>query len=92
MVDYKSRSIEVWNAQGQTTLHDTQTLTSALLPGFSAAVRFLLDGRGSLSPALPVHDLAERLASAGARRALLTLRWVAERDRDVAPVAVWDAQ
>jgi Uma2 family endonuclease len=47
VVDYKSRSIrsiEVWNAQGQTTLHDTQTLTSALLPGFSAAVRFLLDG------------------------------------------------
>jgi len=44
VVDYKSRSIEVWNAQGQTTVHDTQTLTSALLPGFSAAVRFLLDG------------------------------------------------
>jgi Uma2 family endonuclease len=44
VVDYKSRSIEVWNAQGQTTLHDTQTLTSTLLPGFSAAVRFLLDG------------------------------------------------
>ena len=44
MVDYKSRCIEVWNAQGQTTLNDTQTLTSTLLPGFSAAVRFLLDG------------------------------------------------
>jgi Uma2 family endonuclease len=44
VVDYKSRSIEVWSAQGLTTLHDTQTLTSALLPGFNAAVRFLLDG------------------------------------------------
>ena len=41
---YKSRNIEVWSAQGLTTLHDTQALTSALLPGFSAAVRFLLDG------------------------------------------------
>jgi hypothetical protein len=44
VVDNRSRSIEVWNTQGQTMLHDTQTLTSALLPGFSAAVRFLLDG------------------------------------------------
>src|SRR5258706_12557250 len=32
VVDYKSRSIEVWNTQDQTTLHDAQTLTSALLP------------------------------------------------------------
>lgn len=44
IVDHKSRTVEVWNAQGTTALNDTQTLTSALLPGFSLAVRFLLDG------------------------------------------------
>jgi Uma2 family endonuclease len=44
LIDYKTRSVEVWTAQGQTTLDDTATLTSPLLPGFSVSVRFLLDG------------------------------------------------
>jgi Uma2 family endonuclease len=44
VVDHKTRAVEVWNAQGTTTLNDTQTLTSVLLPGFGVAVRFLLDG------------------------------------------------
>jgi Uma2 family endonuclease len=44
VIDYKPRSVEVWNAQGTTTLGDTATLTSSLLPGFSVSVRFLLDG------------------------------------------------
>ena len=44
VVDHKSRIVEVWNAWATTALDDTQTLTSALLPGFSIAVRFLLDG------------------------------------------------
>jgi Uma2 family endonuclease len=44
LLDYKTRSVEVWTAQGATTLNDTTTLTSPLLPGFSASVHFLLDG------------------------------------------------
>lgn len=44
VIDHASRSVEVWNADGTTTLRDTQTLTSALLPGFHLEVRFLLDG------------------------------------------------
>jgi Uma2 family endonuclease len=44
VVDHKTRAVEVWNAQGTTTLNDTQTLTSVLLPGFGVAVGFLLDG------------------------------------------------
>jgi Uma2 family endonuclease len=44
VIDHKSRSVEVWTAQSATTLNDTQTLTSSLLPGFSVPVRFLLDG------------------------------------------------
>ena len=44
IVDHKTRSIEVWTAQGRTTLDDTQTLTSPLLPGFGVTVRYLLEG------------------------------------------------
>lgn len=44
LVDHRSRSVEIWDAQGRTTLDDSATLTSALLPGFSVAVAFLLDG------------------------------------------------
>ena len=44
VVDHKTRGVQVWTAQGTTTLADTQTLTSPLLPGFSLDVRFLLDG------------------------------------------------
>jgi Uma2 family endonuclease len=44
VVDHASRSVDVWNTQGRTTLNDTQTLTTPLLPGFSLAVSFLLDG------------------------------------------------
>jgi Uma2 family endonuclease len=44
VVDARSRSMQVWTAQGMATLDETQTLTSPLLPGFSVAVRFLLDG------------------------------------------------
>ena len=44
VVDARSRSVQVWTAQGMETLDETQTLTSPLLPGFSVSVRFLLDG------------------------------------------------
>jgi Uma2 family endonuclease len=44
VVDAQTRTVEIWNAQGQTTLPDSQALTSMLLPGFSVDVRFLLDG------------------------------------------------
>ena len=44
VVDHKTRTVQVWNAAGMITLDDTQNLTSALLPGFSLSVRFLLDG------------------------------------------------
>ena len=44
VVDHKTRSVQVWTAQGTTTLADTQALTSPLLPGFSVDVRYLLDG------------------------------------------------
>jgi Uma2 family endonuclease len=44
LIDYKTRAVEVWSSQGTTTLDDTATLTSPLLPGFGASVRFLLDG------------------------------------------------
>ncbi|MBF6589749.1 MAG: Uma2 family endonuclease [Ktedonobacterales bacterium] len=44
IIDYKSRTVEVWQAHSTTTLHDTELLTSPLLPGFSVAVAFLLDG------------------------------------------------
>ena len=44
LVDHRTRSVEIWNVQGRTTLDDTATLTSALLPGFAVAVAFLLDG------------------------------------------------
>src|SRR5258708_6387281 len=43
-VDHGTRTVQVWNARGTTTLNDTQALTSPLLPGFSVDVRFLLDG------------------------------------------------
>lgn len=44
VIDHGTRTIQVWNVQGLTTLDDTQTLTSVLLPNFSAAVSFLFDG------------------------------------------------
>jgi hypothetical protein len=44
VVDHKTRAVQVWNAQGMASFDDTQTLTSALLPGFNLSVRFLLDG------------------------------------------------
>ncbi|MBF6592545.1 MAG: Uma2 family endonuclease [Ktedonobacterales bacterium] len=44
VVDATSRSIEVWNAQGRTLLGERELLTSSLLPGFSVAISFLLDG------------------------------------------------
>lgn len=44
ILDYHTRSLQIWNAQGTTVLDDTQTLTSALLPGFGVSVRSLLDG------------------------------------------------
>jgi Uma2 family endonuclease len=44
VVDHGTRTVQVWNARGTTTLHDTQALTSPLLPGFSVDVRFLLNG------------------------------------------------
>ncbi len=44
LIDYKTRCVEVWTMQGTTTLGDTATLTSPLLPGFNVSVRFLLDG------------------------------------------------
>ena len=44
LIDHKSRTVEIWSAGGMTTLDDTQALTSALLPGFSVSVRYLLDG------------------------------------------------
>ena len=44
VIDHQTRAVEVWTAQGTTTLGDAQTLTSPLLPGFAVAVRFLLDG------------------------------------------------
>lgn len=43
LIDAATRVIEIWNAQGITILNDTQTLTSPLLPGFSVAVRDILD-------------------------------------------------
>lgn len=43
-IDHEARIVEVWTAQGKTTLHDTQALTSPLLPGFSLAIADLLDG------------------------------------------------
>lgn len=44
LIDHKTRSVEVWTTHGTTTLDDAAALTSPLLPGFSASVRFLLDG------------------------------------------------
>jgi Uma2 family endonuclease len=44
LIDHKPRTVEIWNAVGTTTLNDTQAITSALLPGFSVSVRYLLDG------------------------------------------------
>lgn len=44
IIDHKSRTVEVWTAQGTRALDENATLTSALLPGFSVSVRFLLDG------------------------------------------------
>lgn len=44
VIDHQSRTVEVWTAQGTTTLDEDATLSSPLLPGFSVAVHCLLDG------------------------------------------------
>lgn len=44
IVDHKSRAVEVWSARPTVTVHEAALLTSPLLPGFSVAVRYLLDG------------------------------------------------
>ena len=44
IIGHRSRTIHIWNAQGMTTLGETQDLTSALLPGFAVSVRYLMDG------------------------------------------------
>jgi Uma2 family endonuclease len=44
VIDHKTRAVEVWTPGCHTILGDAQTLTSPLLPGFAASVRFLLDG------------------------------------------------
>ena len=44
VVDVKARTVHVVNAAGTTTLNDSSTLTSSLLPGFSLSVRYLFDG------------------------------------------------
>ena len=44
VIDHSSRTVEVWTANARATLDETQTLRSALLPGFSVAIQFLLDG------------------------------------------------
>jgi Uma2 family endonuclease len=44
VVDHASRTVKIWSANGRTTLDETQTLMSPLLPGFSVAIQFLLDG------------------------------------------------
>ena len=43
IIDHSTRVVEIWNAQGTTTLTAGQTLTSALLPGLSIPVSVLLD-------------------------------------------------
>jgi len=44
IIDHQTHGVEVWAAQGQSMLNETQTLTSPLLPDFSISVRFLLNG------------------------------------------------
>jgi Uma2 family endonuclease len=44
IVDHKTRALDVWDAEGRHTLDETRTLTTPLLPGFSLAVRALLEG------------------------------------------------
>ncbi len=44
LIDHATRVVEVWSAAPTVTLADGQTLTSALLPGFSLDVTYLLDG------------------------------------------------
>lgn len=43
-IDHKSRSVQVCNATGTTTIGDAGTLTSALLPAFALGVGYLRDG------------------------------------------------
>jgi Uma2 family endonuclease len=43
VVDHKTRTVEVWQGQGRTMLDDAQTLTSALLPGFSLSIQSLFE-------------------------------------------------
>ena len=44
VIDHKARTVEVRTLQGTRPLDEKAPLTSALLPGFSVSVRFLLDG------------------------------------------------
>lgn len=44
IIDHRTRAVEIWNAQDQTTLSDAQDLASPLLPGFSMSVHYLFDG------------------------------------------------
>jgi Uma2 family endonuclease len=44
LIDHQTRLVEVWTATGMQSLTDGQTLTSPLVPGFSIAITFLLDG------------------------------------------------
>jgi Uma2 family endonuclease len=44
LVDPDTRLVEIWNATSTNTLNESETLTSTLLPGFSLAVKTLLDG------------------------------------------------
>jgi Uma2 family endonuclease len=44
LIDHRTRTVEVWTAEGRTTLDDAATLTSPLLPRFAVAVTCVLDG------------------------------------------------
>ena len=44
LIDQDTRVVEIWNAVGIGSLPEGQSLTSQLLPGFSIAVTYLLDG------------------------------------------------
>jgi Uma2 family endonuclease len=44
LIDQDGRLVEIWTAQGVQTLTDGQTISTPLLPSFSLAVTYLLDG------------------------------------------------
>ncbi len=44
VIDHNTRVVQIWDANGVTTLQDGQTLTTALLPGFSLDVTAMFDG------------------------------------------------